>query len=63
MLAPRCDRLGAPALLKTRREGYDGKGQTWVESHADAVDAFARIGGVPAIDPGGAAPTSRANCR
>ena len=43
------NRLGAPALLKTRREGYDGKGQTWVESHADAEAAFARIGGVPAI--------------
>jgi 5-(carboxyamino)imidazole ribonucleotide synthase len=43
------DRLGAPALLKTRREGYDGKGQTWVESHADAQSAFARIGTAPAI--------------
>jgi 5-(carboxyamino)imidazole ribonucleotide synthase len=43
------DKLGAPALLKTRREGYDGKGQTWIECHADAEAAFARIGGVPAI--------------
>jgi 5-(carboxyamino)imidazole ribonucleotide synthase len=43
------DRLGAPALLKTRREGYDGKGQSWVESHADAAAAFERLGGVPAI--------------
>jgi 5-(carboxyamino)imidazole ribonucleotide synthase len=43
------DRLGAPALLKTRRQGYDGKGQTWVESHADAHDAFARIKNAPAI--------------
>jgi 5-(carboxyamino)imidazole ribonucleotide synthase len=43
------DALGAPALLKTRREGYDGKGQTWVESHADAGAAFARLGGKPAI--------------
>ena len=43
------DRLGAPALLKTRREGYDGKGQTWVESHADAEAAFDRIGRAPAI--------------
>ena len=48
-IAAALDRLGAPALLKTRREGYDGKGQTWVESHADAEAAFARIGGVPAI--------------
>ncbi len=43
------DRLGAPALLKTRREGYDGRGQTWVESHADAAAAYERIGVVPAI--------------
>jgi 5-(carboxyamino)imidazole ribonucleotide synthase len=48
-IGPALDLLGAPALLKTRREGYDGKGQTWVESHADAEAAFARIGGVPAI--------------
>jgi 5-(carboxyamino)imidazole ribonucleotide synthase len=40
---------GAPALLKTRRHGYDGKGQTWVQSHADARDAFARVGGAPSI--------------
>jgi 5-(carboxyamino)imidazole ribonucleotide synthase len=43
------DRLGAPALLKTRREGYDGKGQTWIESPADAAAAFERIGKAPAI--------------
>ncbi len=43
------DRIGAPALLKTRREGYDGKGQTWVESHADAEGAWDRIGRAPAI--------------
>ncbi len=43
------DRIGAPALLKTRRDGYDGKGQTWVESHADAAAAFDRIGRAPAI--------------
>jgi 5-(carboxyamino)imidazole ribonucleotide synthase len=43
------DKLGAPALLKTRREGYDGKGQTWIESHADAEAAFDRIGRAPAI--------------
>ena len=42
-------RLGAPALLKTRREGYDGKGQTWVETAGDADAAFARIGAAPAI--------------
>jgi len=48
-IGPALERLGAPALLKTRREGYDGKGQTWVESHADAGAAFARLGGRPSI--------------
>ena len=48
-IAPALDRLGAPALLKTRREGYDGKGQTWVDNHADAHAAHGRIGGKAAI--------------
>jgi len=48
-IAPALDRLGAPALLKTRREGYDGKGQTWVDNHADAAAAQGRIGDKPAI--------------
>jgi len=43
------ERIGAPALLKTRREGYDGKGQAWVRSAADAEAAFAAIGAKPAI--------------
>jgi 5-(carboxyamino)imidazole ribonucleotide synthase len=43
------ERLGPRALLKTRREGYDGKGQTWVEGAADAEAAFARLGGRPCI--------------
>ena len=48
-IAAALPRLGPRALLKTRREGYDGKGQTWVEGPADAEAAFARIGGRPAI--------------
>lgn len=43
------DRLGTPALLKTRREGYDGKGQIWVRSAAMAPDAWHAIGERPAI--------------
>jgi 5-(carboxyamino)imidazole ribonucleotide synthase len=35
--------------MKTRREGYDGKGQRWVEHAADAAAAFAELGGVPVI--------------
>jgi 5-(carboxyamino)imidazole ribonucleotide synthase len=43
------DRMGVPALLKTRREGYDGKGQVWIKSPKDAAKAFEAIGGRPAI--------------
>jgi len=41
--------LGAPALMKTRREGYDGKGQRWIEHAPDAAAAFAELGGAPVI--------------
>ena len=42
-------RIGFPAILKTRRLGYDGLGQVRIASPADARDAFARMGGAPAI--------------
>jgi 5-(carboxyamino)imidazole ribonucleotide synthase len=42
-------RMGAPVLMKTRRDGYDGKGQRWVEHAADAARAFAELGGRPVI--------------
>lgn len=48
-IAAALPRLGSRALLKTRREGYDGKGQTWVQGADDAQAAFARIGEAPAI--------------
>jgi len=37
--------FGAPAILKTARGGYDGKGQALVESPRSAADAFERLGG------------------
>ena len=43
------ERLGTPALLKTRREGYDGKGQIWVRSADMAADAWHTVGERPAI--------------
>ena len=43
------ERLGTPALLKTRREGYDGKGQVWVRSARMAADAWHAVGERPAI--------------
>jgi 5-(carboxyamino)imidazole ribonucleotide synthase len=41
--------LGAPSLMKTRREGYDGKGQRWVEHATEAAGVFRSLGGVPVI--------------
>ena len=43
------DKLGLPAVLKTRREGYDGKGQVWIRDAADAEAAFDAIGRRPAV--------------
>jgi len=41
--------MGCPVLMKTRREGYDGKGQRWVEHAPDAAAAFKALGGAPVI--------------
>jgi 5-(carboxyamino)imidazole ribonucleotide synthase len=43
------DRVGCPAVLKTRRLGYDGKGQFRMRSAGDADAAWAALGGVPLI--------------
>jgi 5-(carboxyamino)imidazole ribonucleotide synthase len=43
------DAIGCPAILKTRRLGYDGKGQVRLASAADARAALAAIAGAPAI--------------
>ena len=41
--------VGCPAILKTTRFGYDGKGQARLTSPADADAAWAAIDGGPAI--------------
>jgi 5-(carboxyamino)imidazole ribonucleotide synthase len=41
--------LGLPAVLKTRRGGYDGKGQQVLHAEADADRAWSELGGVPLI--------------
>lgn len=41
--------VGGTGVLKTRREGYDGKGQAWIRSPEEAEAAWQRIGGAPAI--------------
>jgi 5-(carboxyamino)imidazole ribonucleotide synthase len=38
-----------PALLKTSRLGYDGKGQATIGNEAAAIQAFERFGGVPCV--------------
>ena len=41
--------LGAPSILKTRRFGYDGKGQTRLEAATAPQTALDEIGNAPAI--------------
>ena len=41
--------IGAPAILKTRRLGYDGKGQARLKAVVDADEAWAAIGWQPAV--------------
>jgi len=41
--------VGTPAILKTRRFGYDGKGQARLKDPADADEAWAAIGWQPAV--------------
>ena len=41
--------FGGPAVLKTRKLGYDGKGQKIVRSPEEASAAFSELGGVPSI--------------
>ncbi|MCV2874909.1 5-(carboxyamino)imidazole ribonucleotide synthase [Rhodobacteraceae bacterium XHP0102] len=43
---------GCPAILKTRRFGYDGKGQARVMAEAEAEAAYASLNGAPAIAEG-----------
>ncbi|HEY8943210.1 MAG TPA: 5-(carboxyamino)imidazole ribonucleotide synthase [Polyangiaceae bacterium] len=48
-LTAACDRLGFPAVLKTRRFGYDGKGQRVLRSAAELDGAWEELGGAPLI--------------
>ncbi len=41
--------MGVPAILKTRRFGYDGKGQARIAHPEDAATALAAMAGAPAI--------------
>ena len=48
-LARALDELGAPAILKTRRFGYDGKGQARIATPDEAAGAWSSIGARPAV--------------
>ncbi|MGY6410487.1 MAG: 5-(carboxyamino)imidazole ribonucleotide synthase [Alkalilacustris sp.] len=41
--------IGVPAILKTRRMGYDGKGQVRIAAPDEAPAAWAAVGAVPSI--------------
>jgi len=41
--------IGLPAVMKTRRFGYDGKGQMVLRTLADAEEAWLQLGGRPLI--------------
>ncbi len=43
------ERIGLPAVLKTTRLGYDGKGQAMLRGTADVADAFAALSPKPLI--------------
>jgi 5-(carboxyamino)imidazole ribonucleotide synthase len=48
-LAAAAERWHGPAILKTRRLGYDGKGQAGVQSASDAAAAWNAVGGKPSV--------------
>jgi 5-(carboxyamino)imidazole ribonucleotide synthase len=48
-LADAAQRIGLPGMLKTRRLGYDGKGQVAIHSHAELAAAWASLQGAPLI--------------
>ena len=51
-----CDavgRVGVPLVLKTRRYGYDGKGQAWIRVPEQAEEAWAIIAEEPAVAEAG----------
>jgi 5-(carboxyamino)imidazole ribonucleotide synthase len=43
------NKIGSPSVLKTRRFGYDGKGQVMLKDMGDARGGYARLGGTDLI--------------
>jgi 5-(carboxyamino)imidazole ribonucleotide synthase len=48
-IAPALQRFGGAGILKTRRFGYDGKGQAMIRAASAGAEALASFGDVPAI--------------
>ncbi|MFW2544201.1 5-(carboxyamino)imidazole ribonucleotide synthase [Primorskyibacter sp. 2E107] len=48
-LAQAIENIGTPSILKTRRFGYDGKGQARIKSPEDADQALNDMNGAPSI--------------
>lgn len=48
-LAQAIHEIGTPAILKTRRLGYDGKGQARIMTPTDSKAALAEMAGAPAV--------------
>ncbi|MFZ7092502.1 5-(carboxyamino)imidazole ribonucleotide synthase [Primorskyibacter sp. 2E233] len=48
-LSAALETIGTPSILKTRRFGYDGKGQVRIMTQADADQALADMQGAPSI--------------
>ncbi len=48
-MAAAIDTVGAPSILKTRRFGYDGKGQARLKTAEDAAQALSDMAGAPAV--------------
>ncbi|HYP24669.1 MAG TPA: 5-(carboxyamino)imidazole ribonucleotide synthase [Actinomycetota bacterium] len=45
-------KVGSPSIMKTRRLGYDGKGQVRLDRPEDAAPAWTELGNVPCIVEG-----------
>ncbi len=43
------DTIGLPSVLKTRRGGYDGKGQAVLRAGADIDPSWSQLGGAPCV--------------
>ncbi len=48
-LAMAVETVGAPSILKTRRFGYDGKGQSRLKTINDAAHAWDELGNTPSV--------------